>query len=426
VHRAGAGGRPQPVTEFLEGLAVQLAVALGLGLLVGLQRQWVDDKPLGVRSFALITLTGALLGLFSVEHGPLLIGIGLVVVTVAVFTHSALLARERPVAGMTTELAAVVMYLVGAMTTSGWLTEAVVLGGIVTLLLYWKLPMHAWIKRIAPEEFQAVARFVLVSLVILPVLPNRTYGPYDVLNPFQIWLMVVFIVGLNLSGYFAMRMAGGRGGAVVGGVLGGLISSTATTVSFAGRSRAGAVAAPVAAAVILLASTVVHGRIVVEILAVAPTLLWSLLAPITVLTVLFVLVIGWLLLRLTDPGRQDLATRNPAELSMAVAFGAMYSVVTFASAAVSENFGERMLYPVAVLSGLTDVDAITLSTAHLYRESRVSADTAWRVVVVASLANLLFKAGVVAVLGGSALRRQALPAMVGLAAAGGLGVWLWP
>lgn len=414
------------MTELLERLAVQLAVALGLGLLVGLQRQWVDDKPLGVRSFALITLTGALVGLFSVEHGPLLIGIGLVVVTVAVFTHSALLARERPVAGMTTELAAVVMYLVGAMTTSGWLTEAVVLGGIVTLLLYWKLPMHAWIRRIAPEEFQAVARFVLVSLVILPVLPNRTYGPYDVLNPFQIWLMVVLIVGLNLSGYFAMRMAGGRGGAVVGGVLGGLISSTATTVSFAGRSRAGEVAAPVAAAVILLASTVVYGRIVVEILAVAPTLLWSLLAPMTVLTVLFVLVIGWLLLRLKDPGMQELATRNPAELSMAVAFGAIYSVITFASAAVSENFGERMLYPVAVLSGLTDVDAITLSTAHLYRESRVSADTAWRVVVVASLANLLFKAGMVAVLGGPALRRQLLPAMVGLAAAGGLGVWFWP
>jgi len=145
------------VNHLLDLVAVQLAVAIGLGLLVGLQREWVEDKPLGLRSFSLITLIGAITGLYASSDGFLAIGVGLIAVTVAVAVHTILLARETPAKGMTTELAAIAMFLIGAMTTSGWITEAVVLTGAVTLLLHWKEQLHDWVERIKVAEFQAVA-----------------------------------------------------------------------------------------------------------------------------------------------------------------------------------------------------------------------------------------------------------------------------
>ena len=414
------------MTDWLALPAVQLAIALGLGLLVGLQREWVEEKPLGLRSFALITLIGALIGLYAEDAGLWIVAVGLLVVTLAIFVHTILLAREKEVAGMTTELAGIAMYMIGAMTTTGYPVAAVVLTGIVMLLLHWKTPMHALTRRIAPEEFQAIARFVLVTLVVLPILPDRTYGPYDVLNPFHIWLMVVLIVGLNVAGYLAMRFAGGRGGALLGGVLGGLISSTATTVSYATRSRSYQAMAPVATVVVLIASALVYVRILLEILAVAPTLLNQLIGPVSAYLLLFAVIVGTLLLRFEDTGSHEVKTGNPAELSTALVFAAIYSVVVFASAAVSERYGETMLYPVAVLSGLTDVDAITLSVGNLFQDARISADTAWRAVFIASVSNLLFKAGVVAVIGGAALRRRLLPVMALLVVAGVFFAAFWP
>ena len=414
------------MTDLLELPAVQFAIALALGLLVGLQREWVEEKPLGLRSFTLITLIGALIGLYAEDAGLWIVAVGLIVVTLAIFVHTILLAREESVAGMTTELAGIAMYLVGAMTTTGYPITAVVLTGVVTLLLHWKVPLHSLTRRIAPEEFQAVARFVLVTLVVLPILPNRTFGPFDVLNPFHIWLMVVLIVGLNLAGYFALRVSRGRGSALLGGVLGGLVSSTATTVGYASRSRADQAMAPIAAIAILVASALVYVRVLVEILVVSPRLLVDLAGPVLIFFGLFVLIAAGLV-RLSGSGSPaEVKTGNPAELSTALVFAAIYSVVIFLSAAVSERFGETLLYPVALLSGLTDVDAITLSVGHLFQSARISGDTAWRVIFVASLANLLFKAGVVAVMGGSALRRRLLPLLGGLMAAGAMIAVFWP
>jgi uncharacterized membrane protein (DUF4010 family) len=410
----------------LELPAVQFAIALALGLLVGLQREWVEQKPLGLRSFTLITLIGALIGLYADEAGLWIIAVGLIAVTLGIFVHSILLAREQAVAGMTTELAGIVMYMVGAMTTTGYPIMAVVLAGIVTLLLHWKAPMHSLTRRIAPEEFQAVARFVLVTLVVLPILPDRTFGPYDVLNPFHTWLMVVLIVGLNLAGYIAMRFSSGRGGALLGGVLGGLVSSTATTVSYATRSRSEPVLVPVAMVVILIASALVYVRILLEVLAVAPSLVFSLAGPVLSFFAMFCLIAAVLMRNAGRGAAREVKTGNPAELSTALVFATIYSVVVFLSAAVSDHFGETMLYPVAVLSGLTDVDAITLSIAHLYQNGRVTADVAWRVVFVASLANLVFKTGVVGFVGGAELRRRLVPLMGILIVTGSVGAVLWP
>jgi len=412
--------------EFIDPRILGLAIAIGLGLLVGLQREWAADKPIGLRSFALISTIGGLIGLFAMEYGAWILASGLIAVTIAIYSHAYFLSRQSNVSGMTTELAAIAMFLVGALATSGYMAGAVVIGGVVTLLLHWKAPMHTWVKRIGEIEFQAIARFVLISLVVLPILPNDAYGPYSVLNPWQIWLMVVLIVSINLAAYVSLKVSSGKGGALLSGMLGGLISSTATTVSFSTRSRSDRLVVPIAGIVILVASALVYLRIVIETAVVARGLLPELIGPVVAFLVLFAIVIGVQLIRLPPTAEEYLETSNPAELKTALSFALVYSVVLYISAAVNERFGESMLYPIAAISGLTDVDAITLSIGRLFVESRIETDIAWRVIFVASLSNLLFKAGVVAVIGGTHLRRRVLPVLVSLALIGFVGVWLWP
>lgn len=412
--------------EFIDPRILGLAIAIGLGLLVGMQREWVADKPIGLRSFALISTIGGLIGLFAMEYGAWILASGLIAVTIAIYSHAYFLSRQDNVSGMTTELAAIAMFLIGALATSGYMAGAVVLGGVVTLLLHWKVPMHNWVVRIGEIEFQAIARFVLISLVVLPILPNNAYGPYSVLNPWQIWLMVVLIVSINLAAYISLKVSIGRGGALLSGMLGGLISSTATTVSFSSRSRNDRLLVPIAGIVILVASALVYFRIIIETAVVARGLLPELLGPVGAFLAVFAVVIGVQLIRMPPTPEHDLETSNPAELKTALSFALLYSVVLFISAAVNENFGESMLYPIAGISGLTDVDAITLSIGRLFVESRIDTDIAWRVIFVASLSNLAFKAGVVAVIGGPHLRRRVFPALLGLTLVGFVGVWLWP
>lgn len=411
--------------DFVNPQILGLIVAVGLGLLVGLQREFAD-KRIGVRSFTLISLIGGLVGIFAVEQGSWILASGIIAITIAIFAHTYFIARHTKVSGMTTELAAIAMFLVGALATSGNMVAAVVLGGGVTLLLHWKTPMHTAVAQIGEAEFQAIVRFVLITLVVLPVLPNEDYGPYSVLNPWKIWLMVVLIVGLNLVGYIAMKVTHGKRGALLGGAVGGLISSTATTVSYSTRSRTDASAVPVAGIVILVASAIVYIRVAIETVVVAPGLIPLLAGPVAAFIILFIVVIGLHLIRFRPAEHNDSEASNPAELKTALIFTLVYSVVLFVSAAVNESFDESMLYLVAFVSGLTDVDAITLSIGRLYAEQRIEGDAAWRVIFVASLSNLVFKGGVVAVLGGSALRRRVLPTIAILAALGFTGVWIWP
>jgi uncharacterized membrane protein (DUF4010 family) len=343
-----------------------------------------------------------------------------------IYGHAFLVHKSAPVTGMTTELAALAMFLVGALATSGYMEVAVVTAGAVTLLLHWKTPMHSLVVRVGEADFEAIVRFVLITLVILPILPDATYGPYAVLNPRQMWLMVVLIVAINLVGYVSLKFARGRGGALLSGTLGGLISSTATTVSFAKRTQRDASVAPLAAVVILVASALVYVRIFVELGVVAPGLITYLLWPTAAFLAIFALFVFWNLKRVGSAQADEAEPNNPAELKTALSFTLLYGVVLLISAAVNEHLGESVLYPVAILSGLTDVDAITLSVGRLFHDSQINGDTAWRLIVVASVSNLAFKSGVVAVLAGNELRRQVLPATVCLTVIGYLGAWLWP
>jgi uncharacterized membrane protein (DUF4010 family) len=407
----------------------QLAVATGLGLLVGLQRQRTVDEVAGVRTFPLITLLGLTLALLSDLYGGWVLAAGLLAILALIVAGNVARWRGQPVpdAGITTEVAALVMYGVGAAVGAGLTVPAVVTTGLVAALLHWKDPLHDLAARMGDADFDAVVRFVLIALVILPALPDRDYGPFDVLNPFEIWLMVVLIVGISLAGYVAFKLFGTRGGAIVAGILGGLISSTATSVSYARRSAEQPDRSPAAAVVVTVASMVVFARVLVEIAVVAPGIFLRTAPPLAALGGLMLVLALVLLAR--APGDRAAEAQDPeppSDLTSAILFGALYAAVLFAVSFARAYLGSGGLYAVAALSGLTDMDAITLSTAQLVKGGALSAETGWRLILVGSMTNLVFKAGVVAALGHPRLRRRVF-AVFGVAVVGGLAILLlWP
>jgi uncharacterized membrane protein (DUF4010 family) len=305
--------------------------------------------------------------------------------------------------GLTTEFALLVMYGVGAFIVLGPTAVALAVGGGVAVLLHLKPQLHALAKRIGDTDFKAIMQFVLITLVILPVLPDQTYGPFNVLNPHRIWLMVVLIVGISLGGYVAYKLFGGHVGALLGGVLGGLISSTATTVSYSRRTRDVPAAAGTALLVIAAAAAVVFGRVLVLMAASAPHQFREMAPRVLAMLVTMTLAsaVVWLLTRRSAMEMPE--HTNPSELKSALLFGGLFALVLLAVAAAKTYLGTGGLYAVATLSGLTDMDAICLSTSQLVRDGEIPAATGARLIVTGSVANLAFKAGVVATLGGRQL-----------------------
>lgn len=403
-------------------LIYQLAIALGLGLLIGFQREWAAKKIAGVRTFPLITILGVLSVVLAENFGGWIIAASLVAVTSFLVLGNVLQSRQGTFdPGMTSEVSALVMFAVGCVLALGYTAVAVVITGCTAVLLQWKAPIHAFVRKVGEKDLNAIMRLVLVTLVVLPLLPDADYGPYGALNPFEIWLMVVLIVGISMGAYIAYKLLGARAGSLLTGIFGGLISSTATAISYARRTARQPELAPMAAVVVVTSSAVVYVRVLFEIGVVAPGFLRAAGPPLAILMAATAAAGALAYVtarnRLVEPSKIE----PPAELTAAVAFGVLYALVLFAVAAARENFGESGLYAVAALSGLTDMDAITLSTAQLIKDGTLDPQTGWRIIVVGSLANLVFKGLCVALLGG---RRLAVPVALAftvvLAIGGGL------
>jgi uncharacterized membrane protein (DUF4010 family) len=406
-----------------------MGIALGLGLLVGLQREHANSKVGGIRTFPLITLLGALTGLLAPTFGGWGLAGGFAGVIALLIMANVLKEKtEKAHLGQTTEAAMLLMYCVGVYLAVGDKKLAVAVGGLVAVLLHSKDVLHGLVEKIGYEDIKVVMQFVLLSLVILPVLPNQSYGPYQVFNPRDIWLMVVLIVGISMSGYFAYKFLGQQAGTLLGGILGGLISSTATTVSYARRSRDQAGAPVVVAFVILTASAVAFVRMLVEMAVVAPRQIRELAPPLGAVLLLMLLILGALFLwhRKKQEPNEIPSQGNPAQLKSALVFAGLYALVLLASAAAKDYWGNKGLFVVALVSGLTDVDAITLSTAKMVATGRLVAHTGWQLILLAALANLAFKGALVAFLGDRQLLLR-LAVLFGLTIAGGLLVfWRWP
>jgi len=404
---------------------IGLALAIGIGFLVGFEREWAEDKPVGLRSFALIGGLGGISAMLSADGSawPVaggILGLGLVLAAYTV---------RGSVKGLTTIIASLVVFAVGAAAVFGYWLHAIVVGGATTLLLHWKAPMHGLVDRIGRDDFEIIARFVLLALVILPVMPDRTFGSYDVFNPFEAWMLVVLIVGINVAGYVAFRVAGTGGGAWMAGILGGMISSTATTIGYANLSKQTPRFGAAAALIILVASAIVYPRVVIELSVVAPSLVPKILGPSIAFGV--VLILLGVVLQLMQSGRTsrkiDLAEQdNPARIRVALTFAALYVLILFAVAFARDHIGNEAIYAIAFLSGLTDVDALTLTVGQSFGRGDIEATDAWRAIFLASLANLTFKVGAACALGSQDLRRVILPSGAAAIVLGAAILFFWP
>jgi uncharacterized membrane protein (DUF4010 family) len=404
----------------------QLGLAVTLGLLVGFQREWAKPHVAGIRTFALITVLGTVTALFTDVVGIWLVVAGFVAVAAMIIVGDSLTVERSEDHGLTTQAAALVMYSVGVAIGLDRMILGTIVGGGTAVLLQWKGPLHAFVKRIGEEDIRAIFQLTLIALVILPVLPNRSFDPYGVLNPFEIWLMVVLIVGVSLGGFIVYKFFGARAGTLLGGILGGVISSTATTVGYARRAKESPNLSRLAALVIVIASTVVFIRVLVEVAIVAPAVLPQIGPPIAIMMLLMAAIATRLYFVTKDRNEPVTLRGDPTQMKAAVVFGLMYAVVLFGVAAARNNFSDQALYVVAALSGLTDMDAITLSTAQMIKKERLDPHTGWHLIVVGSLSNLVFKAAAVALLGNWRLfARVAIP--YGIALVGGVALLLfWP
>ena len=411
------------VDEGLEALPA-FATSLAIGLLIGLERERRPEAKAGLRTFALVSLFGTLSALLSERMAsPWILAVALL--TTGLMIIAAYLqddsAKTDP--GTTTVAAILVAFCLGAVVWFGQGTLAVMLAIVATVLLYFKAELRGLTERLTRTDLVSILQFAVLSLVILPILPDRSYPPFDALNPHQVWLMVVLIAGVSLAGYIALRIFGPRAGAPLLGVLGGLVSSTATTTVYARHARGQDDMIALSVVVILLANLVVLVRIGVLVSVAAPRVLPALLP---VLGAALALGFAATLLRWrgfkpggTTPMPQ---VTNPTEIRTALAFGAAYAIVLVLAAALNDAFGAEGLYVVAVVSGLTDVDAITLSSARLFELGQLQPREVTVAVTLALLANLVFKLGIVMVVGGGRLARSCVPPMlaIGVGALGGL------
>ena len=403
----------------------RFGAALLIGLLVGLQREYAhfqeeQEKPEhtfgGTRTFALLGLLGCMAAYLSDKTGSVLVFATIIGIVGGLIIIAYLATARKGNLGMTSEAAAVATMLTGAICFWHGLAVAAALGVAITVLLALKLQTRILVRNLTQADVYATLTFAVITLIILPVLPTSSYGPppFDVLVPYNIWLMVVFISGISFLGYVLIKIVGGRRGVGLTGLLGGLASSTAVTLSFAQRSRRiEGLERPFALA-ILLAWSIMFVRVMVEVAVINPVLLKVVWIPLSAALAVCMAYCAYLY-RAQSLGKQEEKDKfkNPFELWPALTFGLIYALILVVANAARMYLGDTGIYASSIASGLADVDAITLSLAKLSLETGgLELDTAARGIVLAAVSNTLVKGAMVLGMGSMALRKVIIPGML--------------
>lgn len=424
---------------------ISLGLALVAGLLIGLEREQSapdeEKQPSsfigGVRTHPLFALLGALSMLLARQIGigvSLLVLFGILAFLVVAYLDDVKRGIDR---GLTSEAAFLLSFLLGALSLServfSTFKEKVIVVAsvavVATLLLSSKSFLHTFVQKTSKEDVIATVKFLIVAVVVLPLLPNETFGPLDVLNPFKIGLMVVLIAGISFVGYISIRLLGARRGIGLTGLVGGLASSTAVTLSFSDRAKKVPALAGSCALAVVLASSIMFGRVLIEVGVVNPALLQDLAIPTGAMTLTGLLASAFFFFRSRRQSKDGTEVRfsNPFELSSAIKFAFLFAVVLLISKAATTYFGSSVIYLTGLLAGLTDVDPITLSMAGLAGD-QVTFEVASTTIFLGMASNTLSKAGMAILIGGWAFGRSVLLAFLAILASGAAGVavvWFW-
>ncbi|HET8701668.1 MAG TPA: MgtC/SapB family protein [Nitrococcus sp.] len=406
-----------------------LAISLAVGLLIGLERGWEQrdeaegQRVAGIRTFTLIGLLGGITALLAARYGAVILAFGFLGVAVISSTAYFVTARTSHQYGITSQGAFLATYALGAAAASGYPEAAAAAAVVIAIVLGFKEELHGWLQRLDRSELTAALQLLMITIVVLPILPNRNFGPLNAINPFRIWWFVVLIAGISFIGHFAIRIAGPGRGVLLTGVLGGLASSTALTVNFSRFGRGRPLAHPLLAIGIVLATGTVFLRVTTYVNVLNPTLGLHLLLPLISMALLSyaIALFAWWRERgtLVPPALQP---SKPFQLRVALQFGLILALITLLSEATRRFLGEAGIYALAIITGLSGVDAFTLSLIYMAEEP-LSNGVATKAILLAAASNSIMKAVLVGVLcGGPLARRIALYATALIAVTA---VWIW-
>ena len=384
----------------------QLAVALAIGLLVGIERGWrrreakEGERVAGLRTYGLIGLLGGASVLLAENVGSIVLAFSFLSLAAVMLGAYFVRSSDGRDVGITSLIAALLTYVLGGLAVAGHESVAAAAAVIATLLLNYKSQLHQWIAALQAKELRAGLQLLLISVVALPVLPNRGFGPWQSLNPHAIWLMVVLIAAISFAGYVAVRVAGLRKGVLFTGLSGGLASSTAITLHFSRLARTDATMAPLLAVGTLIACGTMFPRMLFIATLLNPAL-FRMALPVTALMAFIIYFSALVLWR--SQKKLDLEVqaplKNPLELRAALSFGLLLALIMLLGAALQATFGDIGILALSLASGVTDVDAITVSLSRM-SVTDLSANLAITGIIFAAAVNSITKAGLAAVLGG--------------------------
>ncbi|MEY9781020.1 MgtC/SapB family protein [Sinorhizobium fredii] len=375
----------------------RLGVAFSVGLLVGCERGWQErgersgGRTAGIRTFGLSGFLGGLAGYLQTLAGPVAPAVLMLLFGAAFVLFRMREAKEEEDFGVTTVVAALVVFALGATAVVGDVRVAAAGSVATTALLAAKRSLHTFLRQLTWLELRAALVLLAMTLVALPLLPNETVDPWNVLNPFELWLLTITIAAISFAGYVAIRVAGPGRGILFAGAAGGLVSSTALTLSFARF----AAEAPESARRLASGAAIAGALSLIRVLVIAAALAPILLVPLAIALIPAVLImlaasVVVILRDASKKGAPDLHLDNPFELGEVLRFGALLGAVIVASKVLVDRIGATMLFAVAAVSGLMDLDAITLSTARL-TGTTVDITTAVAAILIAVVVNLLTK-----------------------------------
>ena len=403
-----------------------LALAAVIGFLIGFEREWthVSEKhehafP-GARTFTLFSLIGGLTAILGDGHALLIAAfIAVAALTIVAYWADA---REAPGIGGTTETAIFATFFLGAAATSGHTLIAVVGAVGVAGLLSIKDSIKRMASSLSEVEVHAALRLLAISIIVLPVLPNQGFGPYAALNPREIWLMVVFISGLSFVGYWLVKILGAHQGVFFTGVVGGLASSTATTLSLSRFAKDNTASPLTVAAGVVAANVAMLIRVGLVLGAVSKSVFTAMLPVLAVSGVVGAVaaVAYWRLSRNGAAPGPGIKLDNPMEMKPAIFFAIMLAVIALASRFSADLFGEGALVFVGLISGLADVDAMTLTAGRQAAEGAINPLTAGGAVMAAVASNIAIKGAMAASIGGRKVGMAVGGAFIGVIAAGAL------
>jgi uncharacterized membrane protein (DUF4010 family) len=372
----------------------RFGIALAIGFIIGLEREKEKSEEFaGIRTFPLIALLGCTAAMINdIFFGWMFAVLFMAFAAVVVAANICSVERSP---GITTEIASFLCFLFGGLVWWQMTALTAALAFVTVFLLATKKPLEELSAKIGQKDITAALQFGVITLIILPILPDKTFGPMDVINPYNIWLMVVLIAGINFVGYVLIKIFGAQHGIGLAGLLGGIASSTAVTLGFSRRSKNEPDFAPEFALGIVLASSIMFLRVLVEVFTVNPAVGKVLLRPIASAggVGLICCIFVWYVRQKTAGKtlkKESVTTTNPFELRPAILFGLMFGLILLIAKAGQLYFGTAGIYLSSIIAGFADVDPIALSLSNLAGDT-ISNTVAARGITLAALSNTAVK-----------------------------------